>query len=48
MQKLKHVGAEVAAGTEEASKMAIMGALALYMDFINLFWFLLSLFGNRE
>lgn len=48
MQKLKHLGAEVSAGSEEASKAAIMGALALYLDFINLFLFLLRLFGNRE
>ena len=30
------------------SKKAIMGALNLYLDFINLFIMLLSLFGNRE
>jgi len=29
-------------------RKAIMGALALYLDFINLFTMLLSLFGNRE
>ena len=29
-------------------KSAIMGALRLYMDFINLFMFLLSFLGNRE
>jgi FtsH-binding integral membrane protein len=48
MQKLKYIGAEVSAGSEQASKMAIMGALALYLDFINLFLFLLRLFGSRE
>jgi FtsH-binding integral membrane protein len=48
MQKLKNIGAEVSAGTEQASKMAIMGALALYLDFINLFMFLLRLFGDRR
>jgi FtsH-binding integral membrane protein len=48
MQKLKNIGAEVSAGTEQASKMAIMGALALYLDFINLFMFLLRLFGDRK
>ncbi len=31
-----------------ASKKAIMGALALYLDFINMFMFLLQLFGNRR
>ena len=30
------------------TKAAIMGALALYLDFINMFIFLLQLLGNRE
>ena len=30
------------------SQLAIMGALALYLNFINMFVFLLSLFGGRE
>ena len=30
------------------AKAAIMGALNLYLDFINLFVMLLQLFGNRE
>jgi hypothetical protein len=29
-------------------KKAIMGALKLYLDFINMFLFMLQLFGNRE
>jgi FtsH-binding integral membrane protein len=29
-------------------RKAIMGALSLYLDFINLFMMLLNLFGNRE
>ncbi|MAH83951.1 MAG: hypothetical protein CBB68_06250 [Rhodospirillaceae bacterium TMED8] len=33
---------------EAAEKKAIMGALTLYLDFINMFIFLLHLFGNRE
>ncbi len=35
-------------GTETATKKAIMGALNLYLDFINMFLFLLHLFGSRE
>ena len=35
-------------GTATAEKKAIMGALTLYLDFINLFMFLLMLFGNRR
>ena len=35
-------------GAEVMGKKAIMGALTLYLDFINLFLMLLRLFGNRE
>ncbi|WP_158047357.1 Bax inhibitor-1/YccA family protein [Skermanella pratensis] len=35
-------------GSESLGKMALMGALSLYLNFINLFTMLLSLFGNRE
>lgn len=48
VQKLKRIGASVEAGTESARKMTIMGALTLYLDFINLFLFLLRFFGNRR
>ncbi|WP_238364211.1 Bax inhibitor-1 family protein [Mesobacterium pallidum] len=34
--------------SEWLAKSAIMGALSLYLDFINMFMFLLQLFGNRE
>ena len=34
--------------TEAASKKAILGALSLYLDFINLFMLLLQLFGQRR
>ena len=34
--------------TEWLGKAAIMGALNLYLDFVNMFMFLLQLFGNRE
>ena len=34
--------------SEWLGKAAIMGALNLYLDFINMFMFLLQLFGNRE
>ena len=35
-------------GSEVAGKKAIMGALRLYLDFINLFIMLLHLFGQRD
>jgi FtsH-binding integral membrane protein len=31
-----------------AGRKAVMGALRLYLDFINLFMFLLQLFGDRR
>jgi len=39
---------DVSASGEVAGKTAIMGALRLYLDFINLFLMLLQLFGNRR
>ncbi len=36
------------AGTEFAGKAIIMGALSLYLDFINMFQFLLSFLGSRD
>src|SRR4051812_40008407 len=35
-------------GSESLRKMALMGALSLYLNFINLFTMLLQLFGQRE
>ncbi|HKH28322.1 MAG TPA: Bax inhibitor-1/YccA family protein [Sphingomicrobium sp.] len=46
-QKIKSTYAYVA-GTDMMGKTAILGALTLYLDFINMFQFLLSLLGNRE
>ena len=41
--------AHAAQGDQEwLGKAAIMGALSLYLDFINMFMFLLQLMGNRE
>jgi FtsH-binding integral membrane protein len=34
--------------TEEDRKAAVVGALALYLDFINLFLLLLRLFGRKK
>lgn len=46
-QKIKSIYAETD-GTEVAEKKAIMGALTLYLDFINLFIMLLRLLGDRR
>ena len=48
VQKLKKIGTEMVAGQESTRKYAIMGALSLYLDFINLFLFLLRFLGRRN
>ena len=48
VQKIKRIGAGVEFGTAEASKLALMGALSLYLDFVNLFLFLLRVFARRN
>jgi hypothetical protein len=47
VQKIKNIG-EQAGDSSEGRKYGIMGALTLYLDFINLFLFLLRLFGGRK
>lgn len=37
-----------ARATDEGQKVAIMGALTLYLDFINLFLYMLRIFGDRK
>ena len=48
VQKLKRIGNQITEESESVRKMTIMGALTLYLDFINLFLFLLRFFGNRK
>jgi FtsH-binding integral membrane protein len=51
VQKLKRVGAGIeyeGTSANDTRKLAVMGALTLYLDFINLFLMLLRLFGNRR
>ncbi|MDF3047661.1 MAG: inhibitor (BI)/YccA family protein [Candidatus Midichloriaceae bacterium] len=47
-QRIKSIYYQVAGSSELASKVAIYGALSLYMDFINLFIQMLQLFGERK
>ena len=47
-QKLKRIGAGVEYGSESGAKLAILGATSLYLDFVNLFLFLLRLLGRRD
>ena len=47
-QKLKELGGTVDAASSDGRKLAIIGALSLYLDFINLFIMLLRIFGKRR
>ena len=47
-QKIKMMLAQCAEPTEEAQKLALLGSLSLYLDFVNLFIYLLRIFGSRE
>lgn len=51
VQKLKRIGAGLefeGTGAADVKKLSILGALNLYLDFVNLFLFLLRLFGGRR
>ena len=47
-QKIKNTNIIANEGSDQDHKEAIMGALTLYLDFINLFLYLLSIFGRRK
>lgn len=47
-QKLKQIFMGVDTVDETAQKVALLGALTLYLDFINLFLFLLRILGGRD
>jgi FtsH-binding integral membrane protein len=49
VQRLKRIGAGAGEyGDQNARKLSILGALTLYLDFINLFLFLLRFLGDRK
>lgn len=47
-QKLKSLYEEAEEANDSVLKMALLGALSLYLDFINLFLYLLRIFGRNE
>ncbi len=47
-QKIKNMSVGIDSSSEEGGKASIMGALTLYLDFINLFLFLLRILGKRR
>jgi FtsH-binding integral membrane protein len=48
MQKIKELNVRGNTGTDADKREAILGALALYLDFINLFLFILRIFGRSK
>ncbi len=48
VQRMKKTSYSSIVGTEEGNKTALMGALSLYLNFINLFLFLLRLTSGRN
>lgn len=48
VQKIKYLAHEMQNHNESMSKIAIIGALTIYLDFINLFLNLLNLLGKRK
>ena len=47
-QKIKHIARELITDDDTLGKVAVVCALTLYLDFINLFLNLLQLFGGRK
>ena len=47
-QKIKNLLLEADNVNEESQKIALIGSLALYLDFINLFLYLLKIFGREK
>jgi len=47
-QKIKQMLLQAPDAGESAQKLALLGALTLYLDFINLFIYLLRIFGDRK
>lgn len=47
-QKIKLLGQQMLVDDETMSKVAVIGALTLYLDFINIFLFLLRFLGDRK
>ena len=47
-QKIKQMLAQCDEVNESTQKLAVLGSLTLYLDFINLFIYLLRIFGDRK
>lgn len=47
-QKIKHMAQGLIADEQTRSKVAVLGALTMYLDFVNLFLYLLRFMGNKK
>jgi FtsH-binding integral membrane protein len=47
-QQIKHLGQQMLLSNQDMTKAALFGAFRLYLDFVNLFIYLLRLFGQRR
>lgn len=48
VQKIKQMSYSITGDEESITKLAILGALTLYLDFINMFLYLLRIFGSND
>ena len=48
LQKLRNISAQAQHDQALAQKITVIGAFTLYLDFINLFLYLLQLLGKKK
>lgn len=48
VQQIKHLGNQMLSNNQDLTKASLFGAFRLYLDFVNLFVYLLRLFGQRR
>lgn len=48
VQQIKRMGSQMLASNQDMMKVSLIGALQLYLDFVNLFLYLLRFFGQKR
>jgi len=48
VQQIKRAGSQMLASNQDMLKVSLIGALKLYLDFVNLFMYLLRFFGQKR
>ncbi len=48
VQQIKRMGSQMLASNQDMLKVSLIGALELYLDFVNLFLYLLRFFGQKR